>query len=204
MSRIVDQPEAYFSRFRKSDDPLLLELEAEAATEPVPIVGPVVGQMLYVLARAIHARSVLELGTATGYSTIFLARACAATGGGLTTLEIDPAMAARARRNLDRSGAGGCVEVVCGDVLGRLPGMRGPFDLIFMDIEKSDYARVLPECGRLLRPAGLLVADNVAFPEADAFNRAVFSSPDWQPVSLLAHLPGHSPEKDGVCLALRC
>jgi caffeoyl-CoA O-methyltransferase len=203
MSKIVDQPESYFDRLRKTDDPLLLELEAEAATESVPIVGPVVGQMLFILARAINARSVLELGTATGYSAIFLGRACAATGGRLTTMEIDPAMAGRARRNLDRSGAGDCVEVVCGDVLGRLPGLPGPFDMIFMDIEKSDYARVLPECGRLLRPAGLLVADNVAFPEADTFNRAIFSSPDWQPASLLAYLPGHSPARDGVCLALR-
>ena len=55
MSKIVDQPEAYFSRLRKTDDPLLLELEAEAGTEPVPIVGPVVGQMLFILARAANA-----------------------------------------------------------------------------------------------------------------------------------------------------
>jgi predicted O-methyltransferase YrrM len=204
MSRIVDQPEAYFSRLRKTDDALLLELEAEAETEPVPIVGPVVGRMLYILARAMNARAILELGTATGYSAIFLGRACAANGGRLTTLEIDPAMAERARRNLDRSGAGGAVEVVCADVLSRLPKMEGPFDMVFMDIEKSDYARALPDCRRLLRPSGLLVADNVAFPDADAFNRAIFSSPDWEPASLLAHLPKHSPEKDGVCLALRC
>ena len=204
MSAIVDQPERYFSRLRKTDDPLLQELEAEAESEPVPIVGPVVGQMLYILARAMNARAVLELGTATGYSAIFLGRACAATGGRLTTLEIDPSMAERARRNLDRSGAGAAIEVLCTDVRAHLPKMQGPLDMIFMDIEKSDYARVLPDCARLLRPAGLLVADNVAFPDADAFNRAIFSSPDWQPASILAHLPKHSPEKDGVCLALRC
>ncbi len=203
MSRIVDHPEAYFNRLRKTDDPLLLELESEAAAERVPIVGPVVGQMLFILTAAMGARAVLELGTATGYSAIFLARACAATGGRLTTIEFDPATAARARRNLDRSGAGGSAEVVCADVIDRLPGMSGPFDMIFLDIEKADYVRVLPECARLLRPAGLLVADNVAFPDADSFNRAVFGSPQWLPAALLAHLPGHSPEKDGICLALR-
>jgi predicted O-methyltransferase YrrM len=82
--------------------------------------------------------------------------------------------------------------------------MKGPFDLIFMDIEKADYARALPECHRLLRRGGLLVADNVAFPDADAFNRAIFKDPGWQPVALFAFLPGHSPERDGLCLALRC
>jgi predicted O-methyltransferase YrrM len=203
MSRIVDHPEEYFSRLCRHDDPLLLELEAEAVTEPVPIVGPVVGRLLYILARAIGARAVLELGTATGYSAVYLARACAATGGRLTTLEIDPAMADRARRNLVRAGAADAAEVVCGDALELLPRMQGPFDMVFMDVEKADYARVLPEIRRLLRPAGLLVADNVAFPDADAFNRSIAASPDWEPASLLAHLPRHSPEKDGVCIALR-
>src|SRR5512147_2996189 len=105
MSRIVDHPEEYFNRLIRQEDPLLLELEAEATTEPVPIVGPVVGRLLYILARAIDARAVLELGTATGYSAVYLARACAATGAQLTTLEIDPVMADCARRNLARSGA---------------------------------------------------------------------------------------------------
>jgi predicted O-methyltransferase YrrM len=81
--------------------------------------------------------------------------------------------------------------------------LKGSFDVIFMDIEKADYARALKDCHRLLRPGGLLVADNVAFPDADEFNRAVFKDPGWRPVSLFAFLPGHSPERDGLCLALR-
>jgi predicted O-methyltransferase YrrM len=204
MSKIVDQPEAYFSQFAREDDPLLQELEREAEREHIPIVGPVVGELLFILSRAVGTRSILELGTATGYSAIFLARACALNSGALTTVEHDPAFAARARKNLDRAGLAERATVVCGDAFAELARMAHGFDMIFMDIDKADYIRALPECHRLLRPAGLLVADNVAFPEADPFNRAIFNDSGWRPVPLLAFLPGHSPEKDGLCLALRC
>jgi predicted O-methyltransferase YrrM len=204
MSRIVDEPEAYFSQFTRKDDPLLQELELEAETEHIPIVGPVVGELLFILSRTSGARSILELGTATGYSAIFLARACALNAGVLTTLEHEPAFAARARKNLERAGLASRTNVLCGDAFAELPRMKGEFDLIFMDIDKGDYARALPQCHRLLRPGGLLVADNVAFPDADPFNRAIFNDGGWRPVSLFAFLPGHSPERDGLCLALRC
>jgi predicted O-methyltransferase YrrM len=204
MSNIVKEPEAYFRQLARKDDPLLRDLESEAEVENIPIVGPVVGELLFVLARTSGARSILELGTATGYSAIFLARACALNAGTLTTLERDPALAARARRNLERAGLAQHATVICDDALPRLSRVKGPFDLIFIDIEKADYARALPECHRLLRPGGVLVADNVAFPDADAFNRAIFKDPRWQPVALFAFLPGHSPERDGLCLALRC
>ena len=204
MSEIVDEPEAYFRRFVRTDDPLLHELELEADAEHIPIVGPVVGELLYVLSRAVSARSILELGTATGYSAIFLARACATNAGMLTTLERNPAFAARARKNLERAGLTKQAHVIGGDAFAHLSRIAGGVDLIFMDIEKADYARALPECHRLLRPGGLLVADNVALPDADPFNRAIFSDNGWRPVSLFAFLPGHSPERDGLCLALRC
>ena len=204
MSEIVDEPEAYFRRLVRKDDPLLQELELEAEAEHIPIVGPVVGELLYVLSRAISARSILELGTATGYSAIFLARACASNAGLLTTIELDPAFAARARKNLERAGLKDQANVVCGDALAHLPQIDGAFDLIFLDIEKADYPRALPECHRLLREGGLLVADNVAFADVDRFNHAIFSDSGWRSVSLFAFLPKHSPERDALCLALRC
>ncbi len=203
MSRIVDQPESYFSQFVRRDDPLLRELEHEAHAEKIPIVGPVVGELLFVLSVAMRAQTILELGTAAGYSAIYLARACAVNAGRLTTLEIDPGFASRARKNLERAGLASHAAVICGEALPRMSEMEGPFDLIFMDIDKIDYARTLEGCHRMLRPGGLLVADNVAFPDADEFNRAIFSDAGWRPVSLLAFLPGHSPERDGLCLALR-
>ena len=204
MSEIVDEPEAYFRRFVRKDDPLLRELELEAEAEHIPIVGPVVGELLYLLSRAIRARSILELGTATGYSAIFLARACASDAGLLTTIELDPALAVRARKNLERAGLKDQAKVVCGDALAHLPLTKGAFDLVFMDIEKADYPRALPECHRLLREGGLLVADNVAFADADRFNQAIFSDRGWRSVSLFAFLPKHSPERDALCFALRC
>lgn len=204
MSRILDEPEAYFSRLVRKGDPFLQALEEEALAEHVPIVGPVLGDFLYVLARAMGARTILELGTATGYSAIFLARACAANAGMLTTMELDPVLAGRARENLQRAGLEEHATVVCGDALAHLPRIEGPFDLVFLDIDKEDYVRALPDCHRLLRPGGLLVADNVAFPSADAFNEAIAADGRWRPVSLLAFLPRHSPERDAVCIALRC
>jgi caffeoyl-CoA O-methyltransferase len=204
MSQIVGEPETYFRQFVPDDDPLLQELQAEAAAQNIPIVGPVVGELLFVLSRAIRAEAVLELGAATGYSAIFLARACAANAGMVTTVELDAVLAARARTNLERAGLARHANVVCGDVFAYLPRIEDRFDLIFLDIDKADYARALPECHRLLRPGGLLVADNVAFADADPFNRAIFSAKGWRPVTLLAFLPGHSPERDALCLALRC
>ena len=204
MSKIVGEPESYFSKFVREGDPLLRDLELEAELEHIPIVGPVVGEFLYVITRAMGARAVMELGTATGYSAIFLARACAVSAGSLTTVEHDPALAARARRNLERADLEQQVNVICGDALEQLPHMKGPFDLIFMDIEKADYSRALPACHRLLRQGGLLVVDNVAFPDADGFNRAIFSDSGWRPVALFGFLPKHSPERDALCLALRC
>jgi predicted O-methyltransferase YrrM len=203
MSRIVDEPERYFRQLVRRDDPLLRELELEASAEKIPIVGPVVGELLFVLSVAMRARAILELGTATGYSAIYLARACAVNSGHLTTLEIDPGFAALARKNLDLAGLAAHATVVCGEALPSMSGMKGPFDLIFIDIDKVDYERAVGDCHRLLRPGGLLVADNTAFPDADGFNRAILGDAGWQPVSLLAYLPGHSPERDGLCIALR-
>jgi predicted O-methyltransferase YrrM len=203
MSRIIDRPEDYFGQFIRRDDPLLQELESEAQGEKIPIVGPVVGELLFLLATAMGARSVLELGTATGYSAIYLARACALNAGRLTTIEIDATIAARARQNLERAGLTPHATVICGEALPMMSALKGAFDLIFMDIDKADYARAIKDCHRLLRTGGLLVADNVAFPDADEFNRVIFRDPGWRSVSLFAFLPGHSPEKDGLCLALR-
>ena len=81
MTKMIPDLEGYFRGLAPDSDALLLELEAEATRESIPIVGPVVGELLFVLARATGAKTILELGTATGYSGIFLGRACAADTG---------------------------------------------------------------------------------------------------------------------------
>jgi caffeoyl-CoA O-methyltransferase len=203
MNTMIDQPSTYFSQWLPPRSDLLKAMEAEALAENIPIVGPVVGQMLYLLARSSYAHQILELGAAIGYSSIFLAQACQHTGGRLLTLELDEVMAQRARDNIARAGLSRVVEVRLVDALVALQTIAGPLDLIFMDIEKLDYARALPACTRLLRTGGLLVADNTGFKEAHAFNQAIHSSPHWECVNVWSYLPGHSPENDGVCLAMR-
>lgn len=182
---------------------LLRRLEEEAARERIPIVGPVVGELLFILATAIGARDILELGTATGYSTIYLAEAAAAVGGRVVSLEWEAEMARRARENLVAAGLAAHAEVRLGEAQELLAGMTGPFDLAFMDIDKEGYLPALPGIQRLLRLGGLLVVDNTGFSGAADFNMALRQDQRWRSVQLLAFLPQHSPEQDGLALAVK-
>ena len=202
MSPMIPDMENYFREFIPRRDALLLALEEEAARESIPIVGPVVGELLHLLARATGARNILELGTASGYSGIYLARALP-PGGRLVSLELSAEMASRARTNFLKAGVAERVEVRQGQALDLMAAMEVTFDLIFLDIDKESYAPALPHCHRLLKVGGLLIADNVGFAGADAFNREIFGQPSWRAVHLLAFLPQHSPERDGLSLAVR-
>ncbi|MGD8438624.1 MAG: O-methyltransferase [Syntrophobacterales bacterium] len=203
MPDMIPDPETYFRGFIPLRDELLIEIEQEAEQEHIPIVGPVVGEFLYILAKAIDCRAVLELGTATGYSAIYLARGISNAGGILTTIERDEAMAARARENIAKAGLADQVEVRVGEVAEVLETLKGPYDLIFMDIEKKDYQETLSRCHSRLRLGGLLVVDNVAFLGAHEFNQTIFFDNHWRCVHLYSFLPNHSPEKDGLTLAVR-
>lgn len=203
MSKMIPDLEGYFRQFIPSRDSLLLELEEEARQEGIPIVGPVVAELLYILVRASLARQILELGTATGYSAIYLARACDELNGQVVTLENDAGMASRARANFEKAGLAHRIQVRVGDAVEEIAGMSKPFDFIFMDIDKEDYVTVVPHCTRLLKSGGLLVTDNVGFRAAEDFNRSISDNPQWRTVHLLSLLPLHSPEQDGLCLALR-
>jgi caffeoyl-CoA O-methyltransferase len=203
MCAMIPDLEAYFREFIPPRDEVLLTLEEEAQRENIPIVGPLVGELLFILARATQARRVLELGAATGYSAIYLARGCEPQDGRVITLEADGGMAARARNNCARAGVGDRVEVREGEALLLMEGLAGPFDLIFLDIDKESYLAALNHCRRLLRVGGLLVADNVAFTGAQDFNREIFRRPEWRVAPLLCFLPNHSPERDGLSLAVK-
>ena len=203
MPDMIPDPETYFRGFIPPRDELLIELEQEAEQEHIPIVGPVVGEFLYILAQAMNCRAVLELGTATGYSSIYLARGISNPEGILTTIERDEAMAARARENITNAGLADQVEVRVGEVAEVVETLEGPYDLIFMDIEKEDYQETLSRCHSLLRLGGLLVVDNVAFLGARDFNQTIFTDNHWRCVHLYSLLPNHSPEKDGLTLAVR-
>jgi predicted O-methyltransferase YrrM len=133
------------------DDP-----EMSAAGLPPHEVSPPQGALLELLARAVGARRILELGTLGGYSTLWLARALPPDGR-LVTLEVDPSFAERARRNV----ADDRVEVITGPALETLPTLTAPFDLVFIDADKRSNADYLRHALRLSRPGTLIVADNV-------------------------------------------
>ena len=124
-------------------------------------VSPEVSQFLHLLVKIAGARRILEVGASGGYSTIALATAARETGGRVTTLEIDPAKIERAGRNLAEAQVDDLVTILEGDALQALPGLDGPFDMIFLDFEKDLYLEVLNPLVDLLRPGGLLVADNL-------------------------------------------
>jgi predicted O-methyltransferase YrrM len=127
-------------------------------------VSPLEGKLLYLLARAVEARVVLELGTLAGYSTIWLGRAVA-PGGRIVTVEVDPQHAEVARANLERAELGDTVEVRVASAFDALNGLiadsAGPFDLIFIDADKANNAEYLELALELSRPGTLIVADNV-------------------------------------------
>ena len=203
MSVMLPDPERYFRMLLPAHSDLLKTMEEEARREDIPIVGPLVGELLYILARATGAARILELGTATGYSAIFLAQACSETHGRLTALEWEASLARRAAENIEQAGLSKWVEVRCVNAFEEMEYTREVFDFVFMDIEKEGYLPMLSHCTRIVKPGGLLLVDNVGFAEADPFNRAIYESPSWRSASLYAFLPEHSPEKDGLCMAVR-
>jgi len=138
-------------------------LEAtKAAGLPAINVAPNQGKLLMLLAQAIGARRILEIGTLGGYSTIWLARGLA-PGGKLITLEANPKCADVARTNIAHAGLGEMVDVRVGKASDTLPGLAAepPFDLIFIDADKEGTPGYFQWTVKLARQGGLIIVDNV-------------------------------------------
>jgi predicted O-methyltransferase YrrM len=155
----VDQ---YLSDTLLPPDPDLEAALADSAAAGLPAinVAPNQGKLLMLLARISGARRVLEIGTLGGYSTIWLARALPADGR-LVTLEYAPKHAEVARRNIERAGFAAQVEVKVGAAIDTLPTLRGPFDFVFIDADKTGYPDYFRWALKLARPGTVIVADNV-------------------------------------------
>jgi predicted O-methyltransferase YrrM len=155
--------DAFLNSTLIGDDPALsAALESsDAAGLPQIAVSAQQGKFLSLLAGAIAARRVLEIGTLGGFSTIWLARGVGPQGR-VVTLEYEPKHAEVARANLQRAGDADRVEVVVGAALETLPTLTGgPFDLVFIDADKENYVPYLEWAIKLARPGTIIVADNV-------------------------------------------
>ena len=187
--------------------PVLAEMEEYATQHDVPIVGPAVATVLHQLALMINARTVFELGSAIGYSTIWWAQAVREKGKVVYT-DGDAKNAERARGYFTRAGVSSQIELHTGDALEVLSEQKQEFDIIFNDIDKDDYPRVLRLVAPRLRKGGLFITDNVLWsgrvadknPDATTraileFNRKLYDSQDFSTTIL--------PIRDGLAVALK-
>ena len=161
MSNISPQPIVdYLSTLRHDPHERLALIDREGRAEGLPLVYPDTGALLHTLALACGARRILEIGTCIGYSTLWLATALPPDGQ-LISMEYDATRAARAREHFAAAGYGDRISVIVGDAARFLHKVAGPFDLIFQDSDKKLYEPMVDRLMDLLRPGGLLVADNV-------------------------------------------
>jgi len=203
----VPEVEDYLYAMLPARDEVLVEMEADAARNGVSIVGPAVARFLYQLAVISKAKKVFELGSAIGYSTIWWARAVG-EGGRVVYTDGDPKNAAKARRYFERTGITKRVDVRVGDALEILSEEKQPYDIIFNDVDKVDYPRVLRLALPKLKSGGLFIADNVLWrgklrkPNPDEqtraileFNRLISESKDLFTTIL--------PLRDGVAVCVK-
>jgi len=201
----VDQ---YMLALLPARDAVFKEMEAQALKRDVPIVGPAVGRVLYQYARLINAKKVFELGSAIGYSTLWWAHAVG-EGGEVFYTDGDPKKADEARGYFQQAGVASRIHVGVGDALEQLSTQKQEFDIIFNDVDKDDYPRVLRLVAPRLRKGGLFITDNVLWsgrvaeknPTASTtkaileFNRKLCDSKDFYTTML--------PIRDGLAVAMK-
>jgi predicted O-methyltransferase YrrM len=151
---------AYLTSLSSAPHPLLTQILDDGRSSGIPVVDPLTGALLHALVRAMAATRVLEIGTAIGYSTLWMAAALPPDGL-LVTLERDASRATTARGYFREAGVDGRVNVMVGDADRYLHKLAGPFDLVFQDGDKRGYEPMLDRLVALLRPGGVLVTDNV-------------------------------------------
>jgi predicted O-methyltransferase YrrM len=203
-----ERVEQYLYSLLPPRDEVLAAMEAEAAKRDIPIVGPLVGRLLHQLALMHGAKTVFELGSAIGYSTIWWARAVGEDGKVIYT-DGDRKNADEARGYFERAGVANRIAIKVGDALELLSEQKQVFDIIFCDVDKEDYPRAFRLALPRLRKGGLLIADNVLWSgkvaeknPAEAttkaileFNRLLYSSPQLFPTIL--------PIRDGIAIAVK-
>jgi len=209
MHGITSAPvETYLYSLLPPRDEVLATMEFEAAKRDIPIVGPAVARVLYQLAIISRAKTIFELGSAIGYSTIWWARAVG-EGGRVIYTDGDRKNADEARGYFERASVSDRITIKVGDALEFLSEEKQEFDVIFCDVDKEDYPRTLRLALPRLRKGGLFVADNVLWsgkvaqpdPSEDStkaileFNRLLYDSGDLFTTIL--------PIRDGLAVAVK-
>ena len=200
--------EKYIYDILPERDPVLREMEQQAAKRDIPLVGPAVARVLYQYARLINARRVVEMGSAIGYSTIWWARAVGESGQVIYT-DGDPKNADEARGYFQKAGVEKRIHIEVGDALELLSEQKQEFDIIFNDVDKEDYPRVLHLASSRLRRGGLFITDNVLWSghvtqqnaqetttrAIQEFNQQLYSMPEFFTTIL--------PLRDGVAVSVK-
>jgi len=201
---IQDDVEEYLYKLLPERDAVVTEMEDYAAENRIPIIGPAVARMLALFVQVSGAKRIFEMGSAIGYSTIWLARAAGAKAKVIYT-DSDPENARRAKDYFRRAGVAKRIEVRVGNALELLKKTPGKFDLIFNDVDKHQYPDALHAAMPKLRSGGLFVTDNTlwsgkaarpASPDdvntlgVQELNRLVYASKELYPVLI--------PLRDGV------
>lgn len=201
---IQDDVDDYIYKLLPRRDPVVKEMEDYADEHRIPIIGPAVARLLALLVQVSGAQRVFEMGSAIGYSTVWLARAAGAQGKVFYS-DGDPEKAKRAEVYFRMAGVAKRIAVQVGDALALVKNTPGKFDLIFIDVDKQQYPAALHSALPKLERGGLIIADNTlwsgkaARPAAvddkdtkgiQEFNRLVYSSKELYPVLI--------PLRDGV------
>lgn len=208
MNGITDKlVEQYLHDILPARDEVLMEIEAEAERRDIPIIGPAVARVLYQYAQLIRAERVYEMGSAIGYSTIWLARAIGSNGKVYYT-DGSAENATEARGYFERAGVADRIEILTGDSMALLDELDGEFDLIFNDVDKHQYPEAFHKAVPRLRSSGLFITDNalwygkVAHDDMDKytkgvreFNQLIYTADDLYPTIL--------PIRDGLAVCLK-
>jgi len=205
---ITPSVDRYMDSLLPERDAVLAKMERQAVQRDIPIVGPAVARVLFQYARLIGAKKVFEMGSAIGYSTIWWARAVG-EGGKVFYTDGDPKNAAEARDYFQQAGVQSRIHIAVGDALELLSEQKQEFDIIFNDVDKEDYPRVLHLVSSRLRKGGLFITDNVLWsarvtnPDAkeestraiQEFNRRLYAMHEFFTTIV--------PIRDGLAVALK-
>jgi predicted O-methyltransferase YrrM len=208
--RIEDYMAGRLARF---DEPVLLEMEAEARERRFPIVGRNVGVTLEVLARSIGASRIVELGSGFGYSAYWFSRAVG-SGGEVHCTDGDAENERKALAFLGRASLDGPIRYHVGDAVEQLAQLEPPFDVVYNDVDKEGYPDAWRAAREVVRPGGLYICDNVLW-----YGRVTGAEPldgEWERETTEAVVEHNRlvaeddrfvstivPTRDGVLVAIR-